>query len=279
MSGLRGRFSSLVKAKTSAALDRAEDPSQTLDYSYEKQLEMMAGVKNGITEVATSRKRLQNQQDTLRRQVVKLGEQARQAVAAGKEDLARAALERKQTVQGEIDSLDGQVAELERQREQLTDSQHKLQAKLDAFRTQKEVVKAQYSAAQAQVQMSEASTGVGGQMADVGQAAQRAIEKTEDMKARAGAMDELEQAGTFGDAMQLGEGDEVDRQLAALGDGGGVDAELAEMKAQLATSKAPEQLPGPDTPPADERPDDESPHGESPPDGSPPDEPPPTAAR
>src|SRR6202012_937539 len=242
MPGLRGRLSTLVKAKTSAALDRAEDPSQTLDYSYEKQLEMMSGVKNGITEVAPSRKRLQNQQDGLRQQVVKLDEQARQALAAGKEELARAGLERKQTVQGEIDSLDGQVAELERQREQLTDSQHKLQAKLDAFRTQKEVVKAQYSAAQAQVQMSEATSGVGGQMADVGQAAQRAIEKTEDMKARAGAMDELEQAGTFGSPTQLDGEDDVDRQLAQLGDAGGVDAQLAKMKAELAKPKRAPQF-------------------------------------
>jgi phage shock protein A len=243
MPGLRGRLSSVVKAKTSAALDRAENPSQTLDYSYEKQLELMAGVKNGITEVATSRKRLENQREAARQQVDKLGEQARQALAVGREDLARAALERKNTAQGEVDSFDAQVAELASQRDQLIDSQRALQAKLDAFRTQKEVIKAQYSAAQAQVELSEATTGVGGQMADVGQAAQRAIEKTEDMKARASAMDELEQAGTFGDLTQLGDGDEVDRQLAQLGDAGGVDAELAQMKAQLAESKAPEQLP------------------------------------
>jgi phage shock protein A len=251
MPGLRGRLSSVVKAKTSAALDRAEDPSQTLDYSYEKQLELMAGVKNGITEVATSRKRLENQRETARQHADKLDEQARQALAAGKEDLARAALERKQTAQGEIDSFDSQIAELERQRDQMIDSQRALQAKLDAFRTQKEVVKAQYSAAQAQVELSEATTGVGGQMADVGQAAQRAIEKTEDMKARAGAMDELEQAGTFGDLTQLGEGDDVDRQLAQLGDAGGVDAELAAMKAQLAESKPPQQLPESGEPPAE----------------------------
>jgi phage shock protein A len=231
MPGLRGRLSSVMKAKTSAALDRAEDPAQTLDYSYEKQLELMANVKNGITEVATSRKRLQNQQDGLREHVVKLDGQARQALAAGNEDLAREALERKQ--------------------EQLTDSQQKLQSKLDAFRTQKEVVKAQYSAAQAQVQISEATTGVGDQMADVGQAAQRAIEKTEDMKARADAMGELEQAGTFGDLTQLDGGeDDVDRQLAQIGDDGGVDAELAKMKAQLAEPKAPPQLPPTGEPPA-----------------------------
>jgi phage shock protein A len=252
MPGLRGRFSTLVKAKTSAALDRAEDPTQTLDYSYEKQLELMANVKNGITEVATSRKRLQNQKESLREQVVKLDGQARQALGAGNEDLSRAALERKQAVQSEIGSIDAQVAALERQQEQLTDSQHKLQAKLDAFRTQKEVVKAQYSAAQAQVQMSEATTGVGGQMADIGQATQRALEKTEDMQARAGAMSELEQAGTFADLTQLGGGeDDVDRQLAQLGDDGGVDAELAKMKAELAEPVTPPQLPGAAEPPAE----------------------------
>jgi phage shock protein A len=114
------------------------------------------------------------------------------------------------------------------------------------------VVKAQYSAAQAQVQMSEATTGVGGQMADVGQAAQRAIEKTEDMKARADAMGELEQAGTFGDVTQPGGGeDDVDRQLAQLGDDAGVDAQLAKMKAELAEPKTPPQLPETGEPPAE----------------------------
>jgi len=250
MPGLRGRLSSVMKAKTSAALDRAEDPAQTLDYSYEKQLELMASVKNGITEVAGSRQRLQNQQDSLREQVVKLDGQARHALAAGNEDLTRAALERKQSLSDEIGSIDARVADLEHQQEQLTESQRALQAKLEAFRTQKEVIKAQYSAAQAQVQMSEASTGVGGQMADVGQAAQRAIEKTEDMKARAGAMSELEQAGTFGDLTQIGGGeDDVDRQLAQLSDDGAIDAQLAEMKAQLSQSKSAPQLPGGDEPP------------------------------
>jgi phage shock protein A len=252
MPGLRGRLSTLMKAKTSAALDRAEDPAQTLDYSYEKQLELMANVKNGITEVATSRKRLQNQQDSLREQLATLDGQARQALAAGNEDLARAALERKRAVQDEIDSTDAQVTDLERQQEQLTDSQQKLQARLEAFRTQKEVVKAQYSAAQAQVEISEATTGVGGdQTADVGQAAQRAIEKTEDMKARAAAIGELDQTGAFGDLTQLGGGeDDVDRQLAQLGDDGGVDAELAKMKAQLAEANAHPQLPETGEPPA-----------------------------
>ena len=195
MPGLTGRMSTVVKAKVSKLLDRAEDPAETLDYSYQKQLELLQNVKRGIADVVTSKKRIQLQEATLQQQIVKLDTQARQALAAGQEDLAKIALERKQNVQTELQSLDQQVAELEDQQAKLTDSERKLRTKIEAFRTKKEVIKAQYSAAEAQVRISEAATGVGEQMADVGLAMQRAIDKTENMKARAGAVQELEASG------------------------------------------------------------------------------------
>ena len=135
MPGMSGRFSTIVKAKISKLLDRAEDPGETLDYSYQKQLELLQNVKKGIAEVVTSKKRLQMQQDRLGQQVVKLDTQARQALAAGNEDLARAALERKTLAQNEMQSLDGQVAELKDQQEKLTSSEQKLRTKIEAFRT------------------------------------------------------------------------------------------------------------------------------------------------
>ncbi len=244
MPGLEGRFSTIVKAKVSAALDRAEDPAETLDYSYEKQLELLQSAKSGIAEVVTSKKRLQMQEDSLRQQAAKLDSQARQALIAGNEDLSRAALQRKQAIEAELGSLDQQIAELEHQQEQLIDNEQKLTVKVEAFRTKKEVIKAQYSAADAQVQISEAATGVGEQMADVGLAVQRAIDKTESMKARADAVGELEQAGTFDDPTQLDAGEsDLDRQLAAVTNAGEVDAEIAKMKAELGTGAAPQQLP------------------------------------
>jgi phage shock protein A len=244
MPGLTGRFNTLMKAKVSSVLDRAEDPGETLDYSYEKQLELLQQAKSGIVDVVTSKKRLQQQEGTLREQVAKLDGQARQALAAGNEDLSRQALTRKQAIQDELGSLDQQVADLERQQQQLTDGENKLQAKVEAFRTQKEVVKAQYSAADAQVQISEAATGVGEQMADVGLAMQRAMDKTENMKARADAVGELEQAGTFDDPTELGGGgDDLDRQLAQVTSAGAVNSELEKMKAELAAGGATPQLP------------------------------------
>jgi len=240
MPGLSGRFSTVVKAKVSKLLDRAEDPQETLDYSYEKQLELLQNVKKGIADVVTSKKRLQMQTSKLEQQVVKLDTQARQALAAGKEDLARAALERKQLAQSELQSLDQQVTELEDQQQRLTENEQKLRAKIEAFRTKKEVIKAQYSAAEAQVQISEAATGVGEQMADVGLAMQRATDKTEQMRARAAAVEELEAAGTFDDITQLGSGeDDLDRQLKALTSSSQVDDDLAKLRAELDSGDAP----------------------------------------
>jgi phage shock protein A len=243
MPGLSGRMSTVVKAKVSSLLDRAEDPAETLDYSYEKQLEQLQSVKQGIVELVTAKKRLQNQESSIHEQIAKLDGQARQAMAAGQEDLARAALERKHLAEGEMESLDQQVAQLEDQQQKLTDSEQKLRVKLEAFRSKKEVIKAQYSAAEAQVHISEAATGVGEQMADVGLAMQRALDKTENMKARADAVGELEAAGTFEDLTELGPPqDDIDHQLEQLGRTSAVDDELAQMKAELGTGGAAAQL-------------------------------------
>src|SRR3954464_11501804 len=234
MPGLGGRFSTVVKAKVSKLLDRAEDPGETLDYGYQKQVELLQNVKKGIADVVTSKKRLQMQTEKLQQQVVKLDTQARQALSQGREDLARMALERKTVAQTELQSLDAQIAQLEQQQQQLTDNEQKLRTKIEAFRTKKEVIKAQYSAAEAQVRISEAANGVGEQMADLGLAIQRAQDKTENMKARADAVGELEKAGTFEDLSQLGSGeDDIDKQLRELTSGAQVDDELAKMKAEL----------------------------------------------
>src|SRR5437764_6977191 len=234
MPGMSGRMSTIVKAKISKLLDRAEDPGETLEYSYQKQIELLQNVKKGIADVVTSKKRLQLKEEKLKQQVVKLDTQARQALAAGNEELARTALERKNVAQTELQSLDTQLGQLEQQQQQMTESEQKLRTKIEQFRSKKEVIKAQYSAAAAQVRTSEAAPGVGEEMADVGLAMQRALDKTENMKARADAVQELEAAGTFEDLTALGPGeDDIDRQLKQLSSQTEVDAELEKMKAEL----------------------------------------------
>jgi phage shock protein A len=236
MPGLGGRMSTVIKAKISKMLDRAEDPGETLDYGYQKQVELLQNVKKGIADVVTSKKRLQMQSTKLEESVVKLDTQARQALSQGREDLARTALERKTLAQTELQSLDTQIKELEGQQEQLTENEKRLRAKIEQFRTKKEVIKAQYSAAEAQVRISEAATGVGEEMADLGLAMQRAEDKVENMRARANAVEELEAAGTFDDITGLGSGqDDIDKELSQLSSGAAVEDDLAKMKAELGT--------------------------------------------
>ena len=234
MAGMSGRFSTVIKSKISRMLDRAEDPGETLDYSYQQQLQSLQNVKKGIADVVTAKKRLQMQSQKIEQSVVKLDTQARQALSQGNEELARVALERKTLIQTELQSLDQQVVELEKQQEQLTENEKKLRRKIESFRTKKEVIKAQYSAAEAQVKISEAATGVGEEMADIGLAMQRAVDKTEEMRARGAAVEELERAGTFEDLTQLGSGeDEIDRELKSLTTASTVDDELAKMRAEI----------------------------------------------
>ena len=247
-----GRLSTLIKAKISKLLDRAENPGETLDYAYEKQVEQIQVIRKGILDVVTAKKRLQAHAATLEQQAQKLDIQARTAIRVGRDDLARMALERKRLIIVESGSLSQQIAELEHQQEQMIVSESQLRAKIEAFRSRKEVIKAQYSAAEAQVRISEAAHGIGGDMADVGLAMQRAIDKTETMCARANAVRELESAGTFDDLASIGPPqDDIDRALAQLGAGSTVDADLARLKAELDRTPAPPQI----TNPADGRPD------------------------
>ncbi len=241
MAGLMSRTSNVVRAWMSKLLDRAEDPSVTLDYSYERQREMLQNVKKGVADVVTAKKRLELQTQKLEQEVVKLENQARQAVAAGREDLARTALERKALAQQQLQSLDGQAADLERRQAQLVDSERRLAAKVEAFRSQKEVIKAQYSAAEAQVRIGEAASGIGEEMADTGLAIERARDKTEQMEARAAAVEELTAAGALEDFTAVG-GSDLDRELAQISSTHQVDDELARLKGELGAGEERKEI-------------------------------------
>ena len=236
MAGLMERTMTLIKAKYSRLLNRAEKPSETLDYSYERQLELLQNVKRGVADVVTAKKRLEIQTQGLEQNVVKLDSQARQALAQGREDLARTALERKSGVQQQLQGLDGQIKQLEAQQEKLVASEQQLSARVEAFRSEKEVIKAQYSAAEAQVRIGEAATGIGDQMADTGAAISRAKDKTQEMQARADAIGELTASGTLEDFTS--DQTQLDRELAQMASQSQVDQELEQMKKEVGTGSA-----------------------------------------
>src|SRR5579863_4782087 len=239
--GVMKRVSTIFRAKANKALDRMEDPRETLDYSYQQQLELLQKVRRGVADVATSRKRIELQINQLQQSSDKLDRQARDALAAGREDLAREALGRKAGLQGQLSDLNTQYASLQGEEEKLTTASRGLQAKVDAFRTRKETIKATYTAAEAQTRINEAFSGISEEMGDGGMAIQRAEDKTAQMQARAGAIDELMASGALDDVG--GRRDDIQGELDMMSASSDVERDLARLKGEL-TASAPKQIEG-----------------------------------
>jgi phage shock protein A len=243
MGSIMERLTLIFRSKANKALDKAEDPRETLDYSYTKQRELLQKVRRGVADVATSRKRIELQMQQLQQQSGKLEGQAKQALAAGREDLAREALTRRSGLAQQISDLSTQHANLQAEEEKLTVASQRLQAKIEAFRTRKETLKATYTAAEAQTKINEAFSGVSEEMSDVGLAIERAEEKTATMQARAGAIDELIASGALDDSIGGGK-DDISAELDRMSATSDVELELSKMRAELGASDEPRQIEG-----------------------------------
>ncbi len=236
---LSKRLALIFRAKASRALDRAEDPRETLDYSYQKQMEMVQQVRRGLADVATSRKRVELQKNQLTARADKLEQQAAASLAAGREDLAREALTRRSAAQQQLTDLTQQEAALQDQQDKLTAALQRLEAKVEAFRTRKETIKANYSAAEAETRVGEAVSGISEEMGDVGLAMQRAEDKTAQLQARAGAIDDLLVSGALEDATGSTK-DDIQVELERMSSTSDVEAELSRLKTALPVGSSPQ---------------------------------------
>jgi len=238
------RAHEIVQAKANKALDAAEQPDEMLDLSYEQMLDQITQVRRGLVDIAASRKQIELQEQQLRHSVDHLQDQEAAALSQGREDLAREALSRKAAAQAQIDAMEPQHQQLTEQEEKLEHTLEALQKRVNEFRTQKEVLKAQYTAAKAETSVDESVAGISRDVGDSGEALQRAQDKIATMQARAGAVDELLQSGVLEDVG--GDTDDIQRELDEDGSAAEVDKELAALKAQIGPggSPAPPELTG-----------------------------------
>jgi len=251
MASIFDRIKLIFSSKANKVLDKVEDPGETLDYSYQKQQDLLQRVRRGVADVATSRKRVELQMTQMQGQMDKFTDAAQQALTAGREDLAREALTRKSGLQQQLTDLTTQRDQLAGEEDKLVQASTQLQARVNAFATQKETIKATYSAAQAQVQVNDAFAGLSDELGDVGQTIQRAQDKTQEMQARASAVDELLSSGALEDPTGTYK-DDITRQLDAMASQSAVDSELASMKAKLGIAAAPtDAAPAVEAAPAD----------------------------
>jgi phage shock protein A len=239
--GLFQRAHDIVAAKANKALDAAENPNEMLDYSYEQMLDHITQVRRALVDITASKKRLELQEQQLQHSVDHLQDQAKAALAQGREDLAREALSRRAAAQQQINEMSGQHDQLNDEEQKMTQTLGVLQQRVNDFRTKKEVMKAQYSAASATASVNEEAAGISRSFGDSGAALQRAQDKIALMQARASATDELLQSGVLEDVG--GDTDDIQRELDEAGANAEVDKELAALKAQIGSAPETPELP------------------------------------
>jgi phage shock protein A len=239
--GLFQRAHDIVAAKANKALDAAENPNEMLDYSYEQMLDHITQVRRALVEITASKKRLELQEQQLQQSVDHLNDQAKAALGQGREDLAREALSRKAAAQQQIDELKPQDQQLNEEEQKMEQTLSTLQQRVNEFRSKKEVMKAQYTAASAMTSVNEEAAGISKNLGDSGAALQRAQDKIAIMQARASATDELLQSGVLEDVG--GDTDDIQHELDQASANASVDQELAALKAQIASAPQTPELP------------------------------------
>jgi len=234
------RAHDILEAKANKALDAAEKPDEMLDLSYEQMLDHLTQVRRALVDIAASRKQIELQEEQLQHSVSHLQDQAKAALSQGKDDLAKEALSRKAAAQSQIDAMEPQRVQLAEQEEKLEQTLDALQKRVNDFRTQKEVMKAQYTAARAVSSVDESAAGISTTFSDSGAELQRAQDKIAAMQAHAGAVEELLQSGVLEDVG--GNTDDIQKDLDEAGTAAEVDKEFAALKAEIGSGSpaAPE---------------------------------------
>lgn len=229
------RFKAIFQAQANAVADQIEDPKASLDLSLSKLEENRRQLARSLVEVSAAKKRLENQRDQLAAAAARYEEQAQASLQAGRDDMARIVVERKQAAEARQAEVARNVVNLEQQVNTLKQSQSNLDRKIDLFRSKREELKAIYDSSQAQLRVQEAVSGVSEDLADVGNTIQRAEARIQEMQSRASAIDSLVAEGVLADVLEPGVG-EIDRELARLGRSQAVEAELARMKREVITA-------------------------------------------
>ncbi len=225
--GIVDRIRQKIRTGASAALAPAPDPRITHLTSHQKQRALRNQVTRAIENVSAAKERLQVAADAVRERLPVLEDQARTELKAGRDTMARLALQRRHVAELELQTLDRQLAEVENEEVTLAMTEQRLSAQIEAFAARQEVIKARFSAAEAQVRINEAVTGVSQDFAELSATLQRAEDTTESLQARATAIDRLVRDGDLAaisptveslDSLlsQAGADEEVERQLSAL---------------------------------------------------------------
>ncbi len=235
--GIVNRLGTVIVSKLSKIVEGMEDPREILDYSYEEQLTMLKAVKRGIVDVSASKQSLMSQRTKLNNKVDQLEVQAKNAVKIERDDLATTALEKKEVLKLQVVDLDIGIEQLQREEDALIKTEQDIETKLELFKSKKEVLKAQYSAAESLSKVNESVAGISGNMTDIGSSVERIQDKTDEMRSKATAIEDLMEKGVLSNV--VGETrDKIDVELNKVQIESNVRDELVRLKGEVSGSNS-----------------------------------------
>ncbi|HEY9910231.1 MAG TPA: PspA/IM30 family protein [Thermosynechococcaceae cyanobacterium] len=228
--GLFDRVSRVARANLNDLVSKAEDPEKILEQAIIDMHEDLVQLRQAVASAIASQKRVQQQYNQAQTESNNWQQRAQLALQKGDENLAREALMRKKTQSETAASLKSQLDQQNGMVDTMKRNLIALEGKISEAKTKKDMLKARVSAAKANEQL-QATVGRMGTGSAMG-AFERMEEKVLQMEARSQAAGELA-------------GADLESQFAMLESSGGVDDELAAMKAQLVgTPTNQAQLPG-----------------------------------
>ncbi|HXY43024.1 MAG TPA: PspA/IM30 family protein [Acidimicrobiales bacterium] len=224
---LLGRLTTTLSAKVNELLDRLEDPGEALDYAYQRLFEQLGKARQAIAHLASARQHLVLQSAELEEYASELESQAREAVKAGRDDLAREALARRSVIKSGVASLAREGDEFSEEEERFIHAAGLLQSQVEILGARKEAMKASYAVTGSKAEIDDAISKIKDDVAKVSVTVRRAEEKSAQLRAQSKRIDALLVSGALRDlastpesiAAELREArgsEDVERQLATM---------------------------------------------------------------
>ncbi|PBB06699.1 PspA/IM30 family protein [Salimicrobium humidisoli] len=210
------RVKTVVGSELNSMLDKAEDPVKMLDQFMRDMDNDIRDAESAVAKQIANEKMLKRKYDDAQAMVDKRMQQAEKALEADNEDLARRAIEDKNSHQEQADQLKQSYDRAKKDSEQL-------RTKLDEMKKEYQEMKLKKDSLQARAESAKTRTKMNRTMSDIGndeskQGFERMEEKVMQHEAEAETSEDLrsESRSLDDEFEELGKDDKVDDELAAM---------------------------------------------------------------
>jgi phage shock protein A len=234
-------FFGLLGRLFESGAERIEDPSYALERAFSQQLQALEETRRGRLELETIGARLDLELRQLDDGVAACEDQARRALLAGRDDLARVSLGRREELREQQARTQTERERLEEERRALHRQESELAGAVQAFRSRKEVLKAQYGATRARLRVGEALTGYSRTVTTVGDDVRRFEERLLTLQARARALETVAIGPAAGSLIAP---TSVERELTIISVKPRVEEEVERLRGELGLASEPPGIEG-----------------------------------